>query len=123
MLRTVLAVVIGVVLWGGLWNGSYFGLKSAMPGSFDEQGMPSGTGIIVLFLAISALCSLVAGYSAAWISAESPMRAVWILAFVNLAIGVFVQTQNWNAFPLWYHVGLLGLVLPLHWLGGTLRTG
>jgi hypothetical protein len=123
MLRTLLAVVIGVVLWGGLWNGAHVGVKSVVPASFTDKGLPTGAGMLVAFLVISGLCSLIAGYSGAWIARENPMRAVWILGTVNLAIGVFVQSQYWSAYPIWYHLVLLAMVLPLHWMGGTLRVG
>jgi len=121
MMRAVLAIVVGVAIWGGLWTGSNAALSSALPEAFDTEGFPRGSGVLLAFLAISVLLSILAGYLAAWITKQNPMRVVTILALVQLAIGIAVQTSVWNEMPVWYHVPFLLMVVPAHLLGSWIR--
>ena len=50
------------------------------------------------------------------------MRAVWILAFVQLAIGIAVEASYWELMPVWYHLLFLALLIPATVYGGRLKT-
>lgn len=120
-MRSVVAVVVGVVLWGFLWTSAGLGLAAAMPGSLDENGLFQSAGILVLMLAISILLSVLAGYVCAAIARTNPLRVVRILAVIQLLIGVAVQASVWTQMPLWYHLPFLAFVYPAHLVGGRLR--
>lgn len=122
-MRSFLAVLAGVVLWGVLWVGAGSGLAAAMPGSFDAEGFTQSAGLLVLLLAISVLLSVLAGYVCAAIARANPMRVVQILAVIQLVIGIGVQASVWDEMPLWYHLPFLALVVPAHLVGGRLRVG
>ncbi len=122
-MRAVLAVVTGIVLWGGLWAGGHALLAQVWPASFDEQGFTQSSSILLGFLVGSVALSVLAGYVAASIARRRTMRIVTILAAIQLGIGIFVQASAWAQMPSWYHVPFLLMVIPAHLLGGWLRTG
>jgi len=121
--RALLAVVAGVILWGGLWTGVHAALAAALPDSFDADGLTQSAGLLLVFLAVSVGLSALAGYVAAWIAKRGPMRVVAILAGIQLVIGIGVQASAWELLPVWYHVPFLLMVVPAHLLGGWLRVG
>lgn len=123
MIRTIVSVVAGVVCWGGISQGGWMALVSALPAHFDTERFPVGWAGRTWILALSIVCSLASGALAAWIAKGDAQRAVWILAGVNLAIGIAVQSSVWSRFPVSYHLVFLALVVPLHWLGGRLVIG
>ena len=122
LIRAILAVVVGVVLWGGLWAGGHAALSGMQPDAFDEQGFTQSAGLLLVFLLGSVPLSVLAGYVAAWIAKRRPMRVVTILAAIQLAIGIAVQAGSWTQMPIWYHIPFLLMVVPAHLLGGWLRT-
>ena len=95
-MRAILAVVLGVVLWGGLWTGAQAVLSGALPDAFDADGLPLAAGMLIAFLAWSVVLSGLAGYVAAWITRSKPMRVVTILAAIQLLIGIAVQVGAWE---------------------------
>lgn len=120
--RSILAIVAGVVAWGLLWNLSFQVGMRAMPDELAPDQPIENAGALLAYLVISVLLSVVAGYLAAWIKGPDPMRTVWVLAFLQLFIGIFVQLAiSWEIFPLWYHIPFLALVVPAHVFGGRLR--
>ena len=123
MLRSILAVAAGVVVWGVLWVSANMGLASAMPTAFDESGLTRAPAILALFILISSGLSVLAGFLCATIASGSHMKHVTTLALVQLAIGIAVQAGVWTLMPVWYHLIFLGLVIPMHLAGGRLRLG
>ena len=49
------------------------------------------------------------------------MKHVWVLALIQLGIGIFVQSGVWDQMPLWYHLPFLALLLPANVYGAWLR--
>ncbi len=120
MLKTFLAILLGVLLWGGLWAFAGSTLPSLLSDHFDEEGFARTTVGLGALVGVSALLSVLAGLLCARITGS--MKSVWILALVQLAIGIFFQSRYWDEFPLGYHVVFLALVIPFHLLGGKLGT-
>ena len=123
MARAIVAVVAGVMLWGGLWTGTHALLSSALADAFDADGFTRHAGLLLAFLAISVVLSVAAGYTAAWIARQHPMRVVAVLAAIQMVIGLAVQISAWDRMPSWYHVPFLLMVVPAHLLGGWLEMG
>lgn len=121
MLRSILSVVAGVSVWGLLWVSANLAVASAFPASFDEAGLTTAPTLLMLSIAISAGLSVLAGWLCATIAESSLMKHVTVLAFIQLAIGIFVQAGVWNLMPIWYHVIFLALVVPMHLAGGRIR--
>ena len=123
MLRSILSVAAGVGVWGLLWVLANMGLAGAMPTRFDENGITSDPTLLILFIAICAVLCLLAGWLCATIAKDSLMKHVVVLAFIQLAIGIFVQTSVWDLMPVWYHLTFLAIVFPMHLVGGWIRAG
>lgn len=123
MLRSILSVVVGVVVWGALWVSANLGLASGLPGSFDENGITTAPGLLLAFLVISAVLSVLAGWLCATIANHSLMKHVTVLALIQLSIGIFVQAGVWELMPVWYHLIFLSLVVPMHLAGGRMKAG
>lgn len=118
-MKSVLAVVAGVVLWGVLWVGGTQGLMAARPEL--QPGEPiTGAAVLAGLIGYSVVLSIMAGWVAARLAPKAPVGHATTLAVIQLAIGVAVQASAWTLFPVWYHVIFLGLVVPATVYGGKL---
>ena len=121
--RIVLGVVAGVVLWGLLWVGGSSAAQAAWPDLIDPEVRLDHLGILGGYLIYSVILSLLAGYVAAAIGGAAAMRTVWILAVVQLGIGIFTEISYWDLTPVWYHLVFLALVVPATVVGGRMKAG
>lgn len=133
MLRIILGVVAGFIIWSIIWVGMDALLSAISPDWFgkiltDFQNavernesfvIPTSVSIYLIFQ--SVLCSLVAGFAAAAIAKEN-RKSTLALGVLLLITGIFVEASNWNYFPLWYHILFLLLLIPMTILGGRLKT-
>jgi hypothetical protein len=121
--RAVGGVVVGFVLWTVAWVGFGAAMQAAMP-DLVVPGRPlAHAGVLLAFIAWSAVISVAAGYACAAVRGTAPMRAVWALALVLLAVGVAVEVGSWGMAPAWYHLAFLALLVPATVWGGGLRAG
>ena len=123
MLRSILSVLAGIMLWGALWVGANSGAAALFPDRFDASGATDSVGLLFGFLVISSALSVLAGFTCAAIANRSHMKHVGVLAAIQLGIGIMVQIGVWSLMPVWYHLVFLGLVVPMHLLGGRARVG
>ncbi len=121
MLGSILSIGACVFAWGVLWVTSNFGLAAVFPARFDDAGLTSDPTMLIAFIAVSGALSVGAGWLCATLVKTAFMKHVTILAFIQLAIGIFVQSSVWELMPMWYHVIFLSLVVPMHLLGGKIR--
>lgn len=121
--RVVMGVVAGVVLWSVLWLGGNAVAVSAMPDLIATGERVDHLGVLLGYLGWSMILSVLAGYVTAALAELAAMRAVWILAFVLLAMGVFFETSSWDLTPTWYHIVFLALLVPMTVLGGRMKIG
>ena len=124
MIRSILSIVTGIVVWGVLMTSANLTLTKVMPAKYDENLIPTDPALLLGNILICAALCMLAGFLCATIARapRNPMKHVWILAFIQLAIGIFVQASVWDQMPLWYHLIFLALVVPMHLAGGKLRT-
>ena len=115
MLRKFLGVIAGYFAWSVLWLASTSTAAVVSPGSFGEDGS-SSTGMLLVFLALSVVFSLFAGWLAVLIGR---MRGVafWT-GVLLLATGIPIQLGYWSVVPLWYHLPFLVLLLPAAYCRG-----
>ena len=120
MIRAVLGVIVGYLVWTALWlggNSIFFGGAAAVVAA----GQPfSATAPLVGLLVLSIVCSLAAGLAAAAIAKGRARGALLALAGLLLLTGVAVQSGVWALMPLWYHLTFLVLIVPATVLGGRL---
>lgn len=119
-LRIILAVLAGFVLWGLVWNVFTASMMAVFPDDLVANEPITGTGYLVLFIAVSAVVSVLAGWATARIGKDRAATAVRALAIVNLVVGIAVEVSYWDLMPAWYHIIFLALVVPATLYGGRL---
>ena len=133
MVRIILGVVVGFLVWAILWVGSdqvlinlFRSWYGAHQHSF-ETAMLNGTPftpdntILMMHLVRSVIISIMAGFLAAFIANEN-RKAPMALGIVLLLFGLMVQIMAWNYLPVWYHTIFLLLLVPVTMIGGRLRS-
>ena len=132
MVRTILGVIVGFIVWSILWVGGDAILASLSPGwigaySLDaERAFVNNTqlthdnGIAAIHLLRSFVTSIVAGYLAALVAGES-RRTTLVLGIILLVVGAAVEIFAWRLAPAWYHIIFLAALIPMTILGGKLR--
>ncbi len=131
MVRIILGVIVGFVVWSIVWIGSESTL-GAVWGEFRahslaaEQALINGTAvessptILIVNLIRSFITTIIAGYMAALVAGEYS-RSSLILGIVLVAVGIAVQYMAWNLAPAWYHILFVLFLLPMTIVGGRLR--
>ncbi|MGD2109159.1 MAG: hypothetical protein PVI86_07180 [Phycisphaerae bacterium] len=121
MLRSIVSIVAGFVVWSVLWLVAGQVALGVAPAAFGENGATSHGGVLGGLLVASVICSLIGGLTVALIVRRSVTGHAVVLGVVLLAVGVAVQAQSWDAMPVWYHLLFLVLLLPLTVVGAQLR--
>lgn len=120
--RFVLAVLAGAAVWAALWLSGTAFANYAFPDTVVPNQPLTHVGILVGYLVYSVALSVLAGLVTALAAgSERPMRAVAVLAALQLAMGIAAEVSYWDLMPVWYHLVFLGLVVPATLYGGTLR--
>ena len=115
--RAILAVVVGYVGWTVLWLGGNAAIRAVWPDAIPAEGPITATWPLLLTLALSVVCSLVAGGSAATL-AHGRRGPVLVMALLLLVTGLGVQASVWTRMPLWFHLPFLILIVPMCLVGG-----
>jgi hypothetical protein len=121
MLRSILAVIAGSALWTVLWIGSNAILAAVLPPRASPNKIES-VPVLLLILVLSVIFSILAGYVTAQLARRKEMAHTLVLGVLQLAMGIAAQLANFDALPLWYHIGFLLLLIPGNLLGGVLQT-
>ncbi len=132
MLRIILGIVVGFIVWSILWVGSDFVLMAISPGWYGKHQTEFEAAVnnktpfmfasIVLIIALirSVIFSIISGFIAALIARENTKSTLG-LGILLLFFGIFMQSIFWNYAPLWYHISFLVLLIPMTILGGRLK--
>jgi hypothetical protein len=132
MVRIILGVITGFIVWSIVWLGSAQTLESFSPGWFGaytreaEKSFFNGTPfafdhtIAAIHLMRSFLTSIIAGYMTALVAGEYK-RSTMILGVILVLVGVAVEYMTWNVAPAWYHILFVVFLIPMTILGGRLR--
>lgn len=131
MVKIVLGVIAGFVVWSIFWIGSQSLLVQLSPWYAEHYarvldvmtkgGVVAGDPWISLVdLVRSFLTSVGAGYIAALVAGEY-RRSTLALGFILILVGIAVEYFQWNLAPAWYHVLFILFLLPMTILGGRLR--
>lgn len=120
MMRSILAVVAGLVVWGLVATLVNFGLRAGLAGyALAEPTLTFTLGMKIARLTLGALASLAAG-AAMGLIAPSKTAPRWVFGALMLTFFIPVHVQLWAKFPVWYHLVFLGTLLPLVLLGAAL---
>jgi len=132
MVRIILAIIVGFIVWSLLWVGSDMILMSALPDWYgkhhkeleaavtNKTAFMSDSVILLIGLIRSVIFSIICGFLAALIAKEN-VKSTLGLGVLLLAFGIFIQSVYWNYAPLWYHLSFLILLIPMTVLGGKLK--
>ncbi|MEZ4702798.1 MAG: hypothetical protein R2834_20870 [Rhodothermales bacterium] len=121
MLRNILAVAGGFIVWTIGWLGFFAAASSVTPQYFNEDGSTDSAGVLVAFLIASMVCSLLAGWVIPLIARGPQIRLAWVLGIILLAVGIGVQASAWDSFPLWYNLIFLAALVPVTLFGHNLN--
>ena len=133
MLRIILAIIVGFIVWSILWVGSDFVLMAISPGWYgkhqtefeaavnNKMTFTADSLVLIIGLIRSVIFSIISGYTAAAIARENSKSTLG-LGVLLLLFGIFIQSIFWNYVPLWYHIPFLLLLIPMTILGGKLRS-
>lgn len=119
--RTIGAVAAGAAVWAALWIGLNAILPTVLPGIVVPGERLDHVGVLLLLMAYSVVLSIVAGYTTAAVERGDVMRAVKVLAGLQLTFGIIAEVTAWGLLPVWYHLAFLALIVPATLLGGRLR--
>jgi Ca2+/Na+ antiporter len=115
--RILAAVVVGFVVWSILWVAAAQVVIGVSPESFDEDQSTTDTGLLILFVVLSAVFSIVAGFVAAKIASSTAMKTAWILGIVLFVVGLVIEIAGWDKAPAWYHIVFLVPLIPCVLIG------
>lgn len=119
--RVVVAVLAGAGVWAVLWIGGNQAALAALPGILVPEQPITHIGALLLLIGYSVVLSLLAGWVTAAVAGAEPMRAVWVLAALQLALGIIAEVSYWPLMPVWYHLVFLALIIPATVYGGKVR--
>ncbi|MCY7344824.1 MAG: hypothetical protein LH614_01280 [Pyrinomonadaceae bacterium] len=122
MLKIILGVAAGFIIWSILWVGVDAILRSVWT-SYDEsvEAMSFSSSMLIVPLISSAAVSIISGFAAVLISKEN-LKTPLLLGVLLLVVGIFVQIGVWDKIPLWYHLTFWILLIPMTVLGGKMRS-
>lgn len=132
MLRIILGVIVGFIVWSILWVGTDAVLAMLSQGWYgahqeraalaivNSESFAASTSIVLIGLVRSVIASILSGFIAAMVAGEN-RHSTLILGIVLLAVGIAVQYYLWNIFPIWYHFVFLFLLIPMTILGGKIK--
>lgn len=121
MLRSVGAILAGLVVITVLALGADAALSTAVPGSFDASGRVDSTPLLLFIIGYVVVFIIMGAYTAARVARRRPMLHALTLGGIMLAANIAIAAGLWDTAPAWYHVTQLVLVLPAAWFGGRLR--
>lgn len=132
MVRLILGIIVGFLVWSVIWIGSDQLLISLNPDWYgahqlaferaftNSEAFTPDTAILGMHLVRAVVVSLIAGFIAAVIAGEGRRSAV-ILGGVLLVFGIAIQATAWSYLPVWYHLAFLATLVPATAAGGRLR--
>lgn len=121
MLRSILAVISGSVVWMITALGTDSILMALAPSWFDAGGRVESVPVLLFMASYSLLFSVLGGYVTALLARRREVLHAFILGVLQLAMGVAATVKFYDTAPLWFHLIILVLLVPANVLGGQLR--
>src|SRR5262245_16307309 len=121
ILRSVLAVLAGVIFIGITHSGMDFLLESL--GVFTPPTVRFDTPwMLVTALVYRSIFSIIGCYMAGVLAPSRPMLHAMILGIIGVLLSILGTIVNlqMDLSPMWYPIALVLVSLPCAWLGGRL---
>src|SRR5262245_25232008 len=120
MVRTILAVVGGLVVWTLVATLLDIGLRLALPGYREaEPALAFTLTMMIARLTLAVIASLAAG-AATQAIAPAGKWAPWMVGLIGLALFLPEHIRIGARLPLWYHAFFLVTLVPLVVLGARI---
>jgi hypothetical protein len=120
--RIVGGVVAGAAVWAGLWIlGNKVG-QASFPHLLAANQPVTAVSALLGMIAYSVILSVLAGFLTVRVAGAQAQPALWTLALLQLAFGIFAEVSYWSLAPVWYHLVFLALIVPATVFGGKLRS-
>jgi hypothetical protein len=118
MLRLILGVIAGVVVWVVVVTVLNLGLRHGWSDyAAVEKAMTFTLPMMIARLSISGISSLAGGAAASAVSRER-FKAALGAGIILLILFIPVHIPIWNRFPIWYHLTFLISLPVLSVIGG-----
>ena len=122
MIRYLLAVAAGFVLWTLLFLGGNALMTAIAPGAFNEDGSTESAFLFFAILCLTVAYSVVSGNVTARIAQKHRVRCGILLGLLLLVVGIAVRIQFWDILPIWYNLAFLALLIPGAAAGASIST-
>jgi hypothetical protein len=117
MIRSVLAVITGFVVWLVVATLGNFLIRAMLPGyAAAEPGMAFTLAMLLARLTLGLVSSVVAGFASSAM-ARGQVAASYAFAIALVLCFLPIHYNLWSKFPLWYHLTFLVTLAPLVLLG------
>ena len=113
MVRAILGVIVGYVVWTAVWLGGNAALFAGAQEAVARGEAIAGAWPLLGVLGLSVVCSVLAGVVCARICSARGMGPAIVLAVLLLLTGIGVQARIWKLEPVWYHAAFLVLLVPV----------
>jgi len=117
MIRGILGVITGCVIWSALWCFLNWIFPVIFPRQFNVNGTTDNFVLNLIIVLLSFDFSFISGYINAIIAKVHQLRFALIQGILQLAIGIYVQKQYWDIMPLWFHITFLLFIIPGIFIG------
>ena len=117
VVRSIVAVAAGFFASTVMSLGADLAFRRMSPASFDAEGQPTGEGTLFGIMAYEVLFAAVAGYVTARLAIRKPLAHALIMGIVVLVGRVPTAILAWNSAPVWFHLGVLLMIVPAALLG------
>ena len=122
MLRSILAVIAGVVVWMVTAFGTDMIVFRLFPQFVDSATRRvDNVPLLFLMLAYCLAYSVLGGYVTGTIARRREVPHAFVLGLLQLAMGTAATVANWETAPAWFHLALLALLVPANVAGGQWR--
>jgi hypothetical protein len=135
MIRTVLGVVAGFLVWMIAWFGGEtilsaiwpaFGVhqaafQAAIENGPDPSGFTADSTMLLTHIVLGSVASLISGFLAALIAGEN-RRIPLAVGCLLLGMAIMKAVTSWPLVPVWYHVIFTAILLPMAIIGGRLKS-
>ncbi|MFO0875303.1 MAG: hypothetical protein U0575_15220 [Phycisphaerales bacterium] len=123
MVRSILAIVVGFVVWSVVWLAAGLATHAIFPSAYAESGAVAALAPLATLLLASVICSIAAGAATAAITRPRSITPAWMLACILLGVGIMVEASIWTLIPSWYHIVFLVLLVPATIAGASMVAG
>lgn len=83
-----------------------------IPGKFNSDGTTNSYAVLFLALLISIVIAAISGWLLALVTGDSNRTLALTLGAVLFTLALILQMNNWQDFPIWYHLLFLILMIP-----------